>query len=122
MLNWNSLNSMKYKKGLIGCLLDRSNKSCSSETQKIDEMEDIKNLLINNNFPPHIIENEFKRFEKYKQLNVEKSPNPDEKIKYISIPFINDKSEIIGRKMQQTVKDLNFLTLIYESLSKHPRL
>jgi len=35
-------------------------------------MEDIKNLLINNNFPPHIVENELKRFEKYKQLNVEK--------------------------------------------------
>jgi hypothetical protein len=105
MLNWNSLTSMKYKKGLIGCLLDRSNKICSSDTQKIEEMEDIKNLLINNNFPPHIVENEFKRFEKYKQLNVEKSPNPDEKIKYVSIPFINDKSEIIGRKMQQIVKD-----------------
>ena len=60
-------------------------------------MEDLRNLLINNNYPPHIIENEFKRFEKYKQLNVEKTPNPDEKIKYLSIPFINDKSETKGR-------------------------
>ena len=29
MLNWNSLTSMKYKKGLIRCLLDRSSKICS---------------------------------------------------------------------------------------------
>jgi hypothetical protein len=68
-------------------------------------MEDLRNLLIDNNYPPHIIENEFKRFEKYKQLNVEKTPNQDEKIKYLSIPFINDKSETIGRKMQQTVSE-----------------
>ena len=105
MLNWNSLTSIKYKKGLISCLLDRSNKICSSEAQKVEEMEDLRNLLIDNNYPPHIVDNEFKRFEKYKQLNVERSPNPDEKIKYLSIPFINDKSEIIGRKMQQIVKE-----------------
>ena len=67
MYNWNSLTSIKYKKGLIGCLLDRSNKICSSQTQKVEEMEDLRNLLIDNNYPPHIIDNEFKRFEKYKQ-------------------------------------------------------
>ena len=38
-------------------------------------------------------------------MNVNKVPNPEEMIKYLSLPFINDKSEIIGRKMQQTVKD-----------------
>jgi hypothetical protein len=31
MFNWNSLTLMKYKKGLISCLLDRSSKICSSE-------------------------------------------------------------------------------------------
>ena len=34
MLNWNSLTSIKYKKGLINCLLGRSNKICSSNEQK----------------------------------------------------------------------------------------
>ena len=105
MLNWNSLTSMKYKKGLISCLLDRSSKICSSEAQRIVEMEEIKSLLINKNVSPQKIDKEFERFEKYKQLNVNKVPNPEEKIKYLSLPFINDKSEIIGRKMQQTVKD-----------------
>jgi hypothetical protein len=76
-----------------------------SEAKKVEEMEDLKNLLIENNYPPHIVNNEFNRFEKYKQLNVEKQLNPDEKIKYLSIAFINDKSEIIGRKMQQIVKE-----------------
>ena len=34
-------------------------------------------LFNENNYPPHIVENEFKRFEKYKQLNVEMLPNPN---------------------------------------------
>ena len=42
--------------------------------------------------------------EKYKQLNFDKIPNPDEKIKYLSLPFINDKSETIARKIQETVR------------------
>ena len=38
MINWNSLTSIKYKIGLISCLLDRSFKICSSEKQKLIEM------------------------------------------------------------------------------------
>ena len=105
MLNWNSLTSIKYKKGLISCLLDRSNKICSSVQQKIIEMEEIRNLLAKNNFPAHIIQKEFDKFEKYKQLNVDKIINPEEKIKYLSLPYINDKSETIARKIQETVKN-----------------
>jgi hypothetical protein len=105
MLNWNSLTSIKYKKGLIGCLLDRSFKICSNNQQKIIEMEELRELLIKNNYPQQVIEKEFEKFEKYKMLNVDKIPNPNEKIKYLSIPFINDKSEIIGRKIQEAVNE-----------------
>ncbi len=80
MLNWNSLTSIKYKKGLINCLLDRSNKICSSNEQKILEMEDLRNILLANNYPPLVIDKQFEKFEKYKQLNVDKIKNPDEKI------------------------------------------
>ena len=105
MLNWNSLTSIKYKKGLIGCLLDRSYKICSSTEQKIVEMEQLRSILIKNNYPPQIIEIEFERFRKFKQLNVDKQPNSEEKIKYLSLPYINDKSEIIARKIQSAVSD-----------------
>jgi hypothetical protein len=105
MLNWNSLTSIKYKKGLIGCLLDRSYKICSNNQQRIIEMEELRDLLLKNNYPQQIIQNEFDKFEKYKMINVDKVQNPKEKIKYLSIPFINDKSEIIGRKIQEAVKE-----------------
>ena len=105
MLNWNSLTSIKYKKGLIRCLLDRSNKICSTAEQKIIEIEEMRNMLIKNNYPTQVIDKEVEKFEKYKQLNVDRITNPDEKIKYISLPYINDKSEIIARKIKETIED-----------------
>ena len=82
MLNWNSLTSIKYKKGLIGCLLDRSNKICLTDEQKIIETEELRILLLKNYYPQliEIIETDFERFRKLNQLNVDKQLNSDEKI------------------------------------------
>ena len=38
-------------------------------------------------------------------INTDKTNNPNEKIKYLSLPYINDKSEIIARKIQEIIKD-----------------
>ena len=57
MLNWNSLTSIKYKTGLIRCLLDRSYKICSSEKQKEIEMAQLRLLLLKNNYPIQIADN-----------------------------------------------------------------
>ena len=87
MLNWNSLTSIKYKKGLISCLLDRSNKICSTEAQRIEEMEDLRNLLIDNNYPPHIIENEELK-QKIKMLEEENARLRGE----LEVPKVNESS------------------------------
>ena len=109
MLNWNSLTSIKYKKGLIRCMLDRSNKICSSETQKEIEKAQLRSLFSNNNYPQHIINKEFEKYDKYiseKTFNTsEKIIDPEIKIRYLSLPYINDKSENIARKIQQLVKE-----------------
>ena len=68
-------------------------------------MEEIRNILLKNNYPSHIINKEYEKYEKYKQLNVDKITNPEEKIKYISLPYINDKSEVIARKIQESVEN-----------------
>ena len=105
MLNWNSLTSIRYKTGLIKCLLDRSNKICSKDEQKVVEMQQLRDLLLKTNYPNKIIEKEFEKFIKYKGLNVENIVDPELKIKYLSLPYINDKSETIARKLQNLVKD-----------------
>ena len=64
MLNWNSLTSIKYKTGLTRCLLNRSDKICSGEKQKEIEKEQLRTLLLRNNYPVHVINKEFETFEK----------------------------------------------------------
>ena len=106
VLNWHSLTTTKYKTGLIWCFLNRSERICSTEEQRIIERNELREILLRNNYPSHIIEREFNRFTKRKQqVNVDKTINPDEKIKYLSLPYINDKSEISARKIQTLVKD-----------------
>ena len=77
MLNWNSLTSIRYKTGLIKCLLDRSNKICSKDEQKVVEMQQLRDLLLKNNYPNKIIEKEFEKLIKYKCLNVENMVNSE---------------------------------------------
>ena len=68
-------------------------------------MEQLRDLLIKNNFPSQIIEKEFEKFRKSKTLNVEKTINPETKIKYLSLPYVYDKSEIVARKIKNIVKE-----------------
>ena len=106
MLNWNSLTTLKYKKGLIHCLLDRSNKICSSEKQKEIEKASLRNILIQNNYPAVVIDKEYKKFEeKQSHMNVERGKNEGIKIKYLSLPYINDKSEKTAIKLKRLVKE-----------------
>ena len=105
MLNWNSLTSIKYKTGLIRCLLDRSFKICSSERQKDIEMEQLRILLLKNNYPKQIIEKEFNKFLEKKSKQIEDKLIDDEiKIKYLSLTYINDKTEITSIKIQKLIK------------------
>ena len=121
MLNWNSLTSMKYKKGLINCLLYRSYSICSSIEQFEFEKSDIKQILINNNFPSYIIDLEFENFVKYRMINkLDKEVKSVAKERFLSLPYINDKSELIGSRIQNLVKE-HFsntkLTVAYKSPS-----
>ena len=105
MLNWNSLTSIKYKTGLIRCLPDHSYKICSSEKQKEIEMAQLRLLLLKNNYPIQIIEREFKRFKNAKSKELDNKLIDDEiKIKYLSLPYINDKTEVISTKIKDLVK------------------
>ena len=106
MLNWNSLTSIKYKTGLIHCLLDRLSKICSSEKQKEIEIAQLRILLIRNNYPIHVIDKEIDKFKKRDSfVNIEKEIDKDMKTKYLSLPYLNDKSEKIAFKLKKVVKE-----------------
>jgi hypothetical protein len=102
MLNWNSLTSIRYKTGLIRCLLDRSYKICSNETQKQIEMAQLRIILLKNNYPLQIIEKEFNKFVELKsRLEANKLIDDEIKLKYLSLPYINDNSEVIANKIKK---------------------
>ena len=61
MLNWTSLTSIRYKNGLIRCLLNRLNTICSSDQQKV-EMAQLRLIYLNYNYPAKIIDKEFEMF------------------------------------------------------------
>ena len=85
--------------------MDRSFKICSSEKQKDIEMEQLRILLLKNNYPKQIIEREFNKFLERKSKQIEDKLIDDEiKIKYLSLPYINDKTEITSIKIQKLIK------------------
>jgi hypothetical protein len=91
---------------LIRCLLDRSYKICSNEKLKQVEMAQLRILLLKNNYPSQVIEKEFNKFLEIKsRLNVEKIKDDEIKLKYLSLPYINDRSEIIAFKIKKVVKE-----------------
>ena len=83
-LNWRSLTSRKYKLSLIKCLLNRIFRICPEEEQLVIEMEKLRIDLINNNYPPQVIINEFDRFiKKFTYSSQPKEKDLDIKSKYI---------------------------------------
>ena len=69
-------------------------------------MAQLRLIFLNNNYPSKIIDKEFERFLKYKSsMNIDKNFENDTKAKYISLPYINDRSEIIASKLKRLVKE-----------------
>jgi hypothetical protein len=61
-LNWTSLTAKRYKIGLIYCLLDRIWKICNEQEEKDREINKLRKILADNEYPNHIIEKEIDRF------------------------------------------------------------
>ncbi|CAF1146756.1 unnamed protein product, partial [Brachionus calyciflorus] len=59
------------KLGLISCLLNRIEAICSEENDIISEKQKLKTILLKNQYPQDIIEEEFKRFENKKPKQLE---------------------------------------------------
>ena len=74
-LNYNSNCPTKYKKSVITNYLHRAFKVSSTWSNFHNEVEYIKQMLINNNYPNYLVDSEINRF-----LNKKLSPNPNDEI------------------------------------------
>ena len=68
-LNYNSICPDKYKKGVVMNFLHRAFLICKTWSLFHIEVERIKQLLVNNNFPMHIIDQAIKNFMNDRCLN-----------------------------------------------------
>jgi hypothetical protein len=61
---------------------------------------------LKNNYPLQIIEKEFNKFVELKsRLEANKLIDDEIKLKYLSLPYINDNSEVIANKIKKVVKE-----------------
>jgi hypothetical protein len=138
LLNWNkNLTSRKYKINLIKCLLDRIWKIFSDYELINTEIIKLKQILLNNDYPLSIIDDEFFKFinNKYKKMeNLTKKQQEDIKTIYLVLPYLNSKVvvgfnlELFIKKFYKTVKlkvvfetanDIGKCFPFEESLPKH---
>ena len=61
-LRWTSLTLIKYKLGLIYCLLNRAWKICSDNNDRTEEINKIKAILLNNEYPKSTIDLKYRSF------------------------------------------------------------
>jgi hypothetical protein len=106
LLNWNSLTARKYKINLIKCLLDRIWKICTDYELINIEILKIKQILLNNDYPIKVIDDEILDFlnKKYKKDIAQKDKTDDKKIIYLVLPYLNRKVEVFGLDLENLVK------------------
>jgi hypothetical protein len=111
-LNWTSLTSKKYKLGLIYCLLDRIWKITTDIEQRDLEIKTLKNILLKNQYPDKIIDQEIDKFlknriessnnENINQQTTAKETSEKQK-RFIVLPYAGDKSEEFSKRLRKLV-------------------
>ena len=108
-LNWTSLTHRRYKIQLIYTLLDRIWKITTDLKQREEEMLELKQILIKNDYPIEIIDSEIHKFKKRKQTATQTQPPENNQSINQSIQIINDDqtSTDNSNKTQQTTDNSN---------------
>ena len=105
-LHFNSEHHTTHKKNVIIAVIDRSTK-LTSPKYRHETINKAKPLLLNNNYPSHLINDITKRriHAFYNHTNRINTQTPASQIKYFSLPYVSNLSEKIGKIFQQhTIK------------------
>ena len=85
-----------HKKSVISTLLERSKEICDAEN-KIEEDDEIRKQLKENNYPSNIINSFYRKINN--SILLDRNP-PDSSIKFVSAPYIRGASERIARALK----------------------
>jgi len=118
-LNWTSLTARRYKIGLIKCLANRIWSICSDPKERDKELSKLRGTLLQNAYPPDIVDLELKAFKERKMNQSSPPPKPDKK-RFIVLPYTNRKCEEFSFRLKNLV-DSNFNDLDFNVAFKTPR-
>ena len=103
-LNWTSLTTRKYKIGLIECLLNRLFSICSEHEYRKIEIEKLKEILLQKNYPTEVIHKEISEFVLKRTLNTIIADKPDIK-RFIFLPYAQSKCEDFAIRLKHLVNN-----------------
>ena len=103
LLNFCAITPMKWKFGLILCLLNRIWDICSNANYFKQEVEKLKIMFIKNGYPVKVFNSAFERFWKSKNNDAKKDSDPD--AIYIKIPFIGSASTKFAKSLSAIYKE-----------------
>ena len=114
LLNFKSFTSFSYKISLIKCLIDRSFKIWNNWNSFHNDIENIKSNLIENAYPPFIIDKVTKKYLDYKFSSNQNQLKDKSEVHYFKLPYIGNLSNHIVNHIEFCKENLN-IKLVFNS-------
>ena len=120
LLHFKTFTSFSYKISLIKCLVDRLFKICNNWNAFHSDKENIKSNLINNAYPPFLINKFIKKYFHHKFSSNQNQLKGTFDVYYFKLPHISNLSHHIKNKLLKICKEFckeNFnIKLVLDSL------
>ena len=105
LLNFAAIAPMKWKFGLIQCLLNRVWDICSSSTYFDIEVGKLRDMFASNGYPVQVFKTALERFRKFKTSSKDKNTDSENDLISIKIPFIGSSSVKFAKSLSAIFKD-----------------
>ena len=122
ILNYSSVAPMKWKTGLVKCLVHRAHKGCSNKILLRKEIDHLRQMFFKNGYPKRLfndIVDEFRTQQDAQNEVNDQTLSEDNTTKIIlKIPFVGSKSVMFAKKIKKLVKmemDID-IQIIYETV------
>ena len=105
LLNFTAIAPMKWKFGLIQCLLNRVWDICSSSTYFDIEVGKLQDMFASNGYPAQVFKSALERFRKSKTSSQNKNNDTENDLISMKIPFIGSPSVKFAKSLSAIFKD-----------------
>ena len=104
LTNFTSFTSIHYKVGHIKTLIDRARKINSTVENLKNDLSGIKNTLLKNRFPLHVLRRYFDRPQTLiESNNTERQHSENNDYRYFKLPYIGKMSAVTQTKIKDLV-------------------